>query len=493
MDFADLNFSLIAPEIFLLVSTCAILLIDLFVKDPGRRLTHSLTLLVLLVLVIMGLSDLRHGVEGRAFNDLYVADALSHLLKVFSYIALGVTLIYGHGYAKDRGMLQGGELYSLSLMALLGQMVMISSGSLLSLYLGLELMSLSLYALVALRRDHSISTEAAMKYFVLGALASGLLLYGMSMIYGATGSLAFTDIAEQVRAAQGQNLVMVLGLVFLVAGLGFKLGVVPFHMWVPDVYQGSPTVVTLLLGAGPKLAAFVMMLRLLVEGLFGLAAEWQPMLIIMAVLSLAIGNLAAIVQTNFKRLLAFSTISHMGFVLLALASGVVDGSGFNASNAYSSALFYVVVYVLTTLGTFGLILLLSRLGFEADNISDLKGLNRRSPWLAGLMLILMFSLTGIPPTVGFYAKLAVLQALIQADLVWLAVVAVLFSLIGAYYYLRVVKAMYFDEPEDASAIETPIGFKTVLSVNGALVLLLGILPAPLMALCAQAISSSLSL
>ncbi|MFA7678700.1 MAG: NADH-quinone oxidoreductase subunit N, partial [Pigmentiphaga sp.] len=294
MDFADLNFSLIAPEIFLLVSTCAILLIDLFVKDPGRRLTHSLTLLVLLVLVIMGLSDLRHGVEGRAFNDLYVADALSHLLKVFSYIALGVTLIYGHGYAKDRGMLQGGELYSLSLMALLGQMVMISSGSLLSLYLGLELMSLSLYALVALRRDHSISTEAAMKYFVLGALASGLLLYGMSMIYGATGSLAFTDIAEQVRAAQGQNLVMVLGLVFLVAGLGFKLGVVPFHMWVPDVYQGSPTVVTLLLGAGPKLAAFVMMLRLLVEGLFGLAAEWQPMLIIMAVLSLAIGNLAAI-------------------------------------------------------------------------------------------------------------------------------------------------------------------------------------------------------
>lgn len=493
MDFADLNFSLIAPEIFLLVSTCAILLIDLFVKDPGRRLTHSLTLLVLLVLVVMGLSDLRQGVEGRAFNDLYVADTLSHLLKVFSYIALGVTLIYGHGYAKDRGMLQGGELYSLSLLALLGQMVLISAGSLLSLYLGLELMSLSLYALVALRREHSISTEAAMKYFVLGALASGLLLYGLSLIYGATGSLAIVDIAEQIRASQGQSLVMVLGLVFLVAGLGFKLGVVPFHMWVPDVYQGSPTVVTLLLGAGPKLAAFVMMLRLLVEGLFGLAADWQPMLIIMAVLSLAIGNLAAIVQTNFKRLLAFSTISHMGFVLLGLASGVVDGSGFNASNAYSAALFYVVVYVLTTLGTFGLILVLSRMGFEADNISDLKGLNRRSPWLAGLMLILMFSLTGIPPTVGFYAKLAVLQALVQADMVWLAVVAVVFSLIGAYYYLRVVKAMYFDEPEDQTTIEPPFGFKTVLSVNGALVLLLGILPAPLMALCAQAISSSLPL
>ncbi|MPS28484.1 NADH-quinone oxidoreductase subunit NuoN [Pigmentiphaga sp.] len=493
MEFANLNLSLVAPEITLLVLTSAILLIDLFVKDEGRALTHILSLLTLVVLTWMSLSDLASGVQGSAFDGMYVADSLAHVLKVFSYIAVGVTLIYGKGYAQDRGMLRGGELYVLSLLALLGQMVMISAGNMLTIYLGLELMSLAFYALVALRREHTVSTEAAMKYFVLGALASGLLLYGMSMIYGATGTLNLAGIARATSGATDNHMILVFGLVFLVAGLAFKLGVVPFHMWVPDVYQGAPTAVTLLLGGAPKLAAFAIVLRLLVDGLFGLAADWQPMLAIMAVLSLAIGNLAAIMQANIKRMLAYSTISHMGFVLLGLMSGVLEGSAFNAQNAYTSAMFYVVVYVLTTLSSFGVLMLLSRSGFECENVDDLKGLNRRNPWFAGVMLVQMFSLAGIPPTVGFYAKLAVLQSLIQTNHVVLAVVAVLFSLIGAFYYLRVVKVVYFDDPVDQAPLQGSAGFRAVLSVNGALLLILGVFPAPLVALCAQAISSSLAL
>ncbi|GAA4331045.1 NADH-quinone oxidoreductase subunit NuoN [Pigmentiphaga soli] len=492
MDLASLNLTLAAPEILLLAMTSLILLIDVFSKDQERALTHGLTLLTLLALVALGIRDLSAGVRGTAFDAMYVADDMSHLLKIFSYISVGATLVYGRAYAHARDMLRGGELYVLSLFALLGQMVMISAGNMLTIFLGLELLSLASYALVALRRDHAVSTEAAMKYFVLGALSSGFLLYGMSMIYGATGTLNLAGIARAVADNGPSHMVLVFGLVFLVAGLGFKLGVVPFHMWIPDVYQGAPTTVTLLLGAAPKLAAFAMILRLLVEGMFDLAGQWQPMLGIMAVLSLAIGNLAAIAQTNLKRMLAYSTISHMGFVLLGLMSGSVDGGAYHARDAYGAAMFYVVVYVLTTLGSFGIVLLLSRAGFECENIDDLKGLNRRSPWFAAVMLLVMFSLTGIPPTVGFYAKLAVLQALLQAGHVALAVVAVLFSLIGAFYYLRVVKTMYFDEPADSAAIQPSTGFRALLSVNGALMLILGIAPAPLMALCAQAVANSLS-
>jgi NADH-quinone oxidoreductase subunit N len=380
------------------------------------------------------------------------------------------------------------------LFALLGQMVMISSGNLISIYLGLELMSLALYALIALRRDDVVATEAAMKYFVLGALASGFLLYGMSMVYGATGHLDLAEVSKVIAAGKAEKMALVFGIVFLVSGLAFKLGAVPFHMWVPDVYQGSPTAVTLILGGAPKLAAFAITLRLLVDGLHGLAADWQPMLMILAVLSLAIGNLTAIVQTNFKRMLAYSTISHMGFVLLGLMSGSVAGKPELSSAAYGASLFYMLTYVLTTLASFGIVLLLSRQGFECEHIDDLKGLNRRSPWHAFIVLLLMFSLAGIPPLVGFYAKLAVLQALISAGHVTLAVVAVLFSLIGAFYYLRVVKVVYFDEPvADVAPIVATVGQRGLLSINGAMMLLLGLLPGGLMALCVQAIRSSLSL
>ena len=326
---------------------------------------------------------------------------------------------------------------------MLGQLVMISAGNFLTIYLGLELMSLALYALVAIRRDHAESTEAAMKYFVLGALASGFMLYGMSMMYGATGNLDLRNIADTVNSGQVDYLPLTFGVVFLVAGLAFKLGAVPFHMWVPDVYQGAPTAITLVLAAAPKLAAFAITLRILVIGFVDLAADWQPMLLILAVLSLAIGNLTAIMQTNFKRMLAYSTIAHMGFVLLGMASGSLDGDIQADTSAYGSALFYILTYVLTTLASFGLIMLLSRDGFECESIDDLKGLNRRSPWVAAMMLILMCSLAGLPPLVGFDAKLLILQGLLQSDRLWLAVVAVLFSLIGAFYYLRIIKVVYF--------------------------------------------------
>lgn len=491
---SHIDFALATPEILLLGLGLAILLIDAFSSSPERKPAFLLTLLTLGVLTVVSLVQWNSGAAGRTFNGLYVADNLSHLLKVASYIAVAVTLIYGRVYIQSRDMLRGGEIYVLTLMALLGQMVMISAGNLITVYLGLELMSLALYALIALRRDDVTATEAAMKYFVLGALASGFLLYGMSMVYGATGQLDIAEIAKVVAAGQQQDLALVFGVVFLVAGLAFKLGAVPFHMWVPDVYQGSPTAVTLILGAAPKLAAFAIALRLLVEGLHDLAADWQPMLMILAVLSLAIGNLTAIVQTNFKRMLAYSTISHVGFVLLGLMSGAVDGRPDASAQAYGSALFYMLIYVLTTLGTFGMILLLSRQGFECEQIDDLKGLNRRSPWHAAILLLLMFSLTGIPPMVGFYAKLAVLQVLVEAGHVALAVIAVLFSLIGAFYYLRVVKVVYFDDPAaEVGPVSAPCAPRGVLSINGALILVLGILPGGLMALCVHAIQTSLGL
>ena len=489
---SNINFALALPEILLLVLGLAILIIDVLSRHPERKTTFMLTLASLAALTVVSLVQWHDGVQGRTFDGLYVTDPLAHLLKIASYIAVGATLVYGRLYAQVRNMLRGGELYVLTLFALLGQMVMISSGSLLSIYLGLELMSLALYALIALRRDDAVATEAAMKYFVLGALASGFLLYGMSMVYGATGHLDLQQVAQVVQSGNTQQMALVFGVVFLVAGLAFKLGAAPFHMWVPDVYQGSPTAVTLILGAAPKLAAFAITLRLLVDGLHGLAADWQPMLMILAVLSLAIGNLTDIVQSNFKRMLAYSTISHTGFVLLGLLSGVVEGKPGAASMAYGSALFYMLTYVLTTLASFGIIMLLSRQGFECEHIDDLKGLNRRSPWRAAIVLLLMFSLAGIPPLVGFYAKLAVLQALVEAGHVTLAVVAVLFSLVGAFYYLRVVKVVYFDEPvAETEPVSTPCCQRGVLSINGALILILGVLPGGLMALCVQAIQSSL--
>ncbi|SHI17587.1 NADH dehydrogenase subunit N [Pollutimonas bauzanensis] len=487
------DFALATPEILLLILAAATLLIDAFNKAESRHATFTVSIITLLILTAVSLWQWKEGVEGSSFGGLYVVDTLSHFLKVLSYLAVGATLIYGRGYAEERDMMKtGGEMYSLTLFALLGQMVMISAGSMLTVYLGVELMSFALYALVALRRDDVKATEAAMKYFVLGALASGVLLYGMSMIYGATGQLDLSQIAQVIGSGKAERLPLVFGVVFIVAGLAFKLAAAPFHMWTPDVYQGAPTAVTLILGAAPKLAAFAITLRLLIEGLHGIAVDWQPMLLVLAVLSLAIGNIAAIAQTNFKRMLAYSTISHMGFVFLGLLSGVVQGQPGAAGSAYGAALFYMVIYVLTTLVTFGLILLLSRKGFECEEISDLKGLNRRNPILAGLLLLAMFSLTGIPPMAGFYAKLAVLQALVGSGHVAIAVVAVMFSLIGAFYYLRVVKMAYFDEPEGESMpLANGIVTSGLMSINGLLIIALGILPGGLMALCVSVIQDSL--
>jgi NADH-quinone oxidoreductase subunit N len=394
-------------------------------------------------------------------------------------------------------MLRGGELFTLAMFALMGVFVMISGNNFLLIYLGLELLTLSSYALVALRRDHTVATEAAMKYFVLGAMASGFLLYGLSMIYGATGSLDVGTVFKIVASGQVRHQVLVFGLVFIVAGIAFKLGAAPFHMWIPDVYQGAPTAVTLMIGSAPELAAFAIAIRLLVEGLLPLAIDWQQMLLVLAVCSLAIGNLAAIAQNNLKRMLAYSTIGQMGFVLLGLISGVVNGVATPEAMrvAYGSAMFYVITYVLTTLASFGIILLLAREGFESEEISDLAGLNQRSPLYAAIMSICLFSLAGVPPMVGFYAKLAVLQALLQSGsglYLGLAIFAVMMSLIAAFYYIRVVKVMYFDAPITATTVAAPADVRIVLTINGALVLLLGILPGGLMTLCSQAIVKMLS-
>jgi NADH-quinone oxidoreductase subunit N len=424
-------------------------------------------------------------------NGLVVADSLSAFLKGSASIAVAITLAYARHYIRDRDI-PSGEFHMLALFALLGQFVMISANNFLTVYLGIELLSLSLYALVALRRQHSLSTEAAMKYFVLGALASGFLLYGMSMVYGATGTLDLPLIADKLVSGQADRLIMVFGTVFLVAGLAFKLGVVPFHMWVPDVYQGAPTAMTLLIGAAPKFAAFAIVIRLLVSGLLGVAADWQQMLMILAVLSLAVGNLIAIMQTNVKRLLAYSTIAHMGFMLLAFVSGVVENNTAGAVDAYAAALFYVVTYVITTLGSFGVLMVASSKGFECETLDDLKGLSQRHPWLAAVFLVLVFSLAGIPPTVGFYAKLLILESVVQAGHVGLAVYAVLASLIGAFYYLRLIKVMYFDSAKLDAPLDCGIAVQSLIAANGVAVLLLGILPGPLMAACLYTVRMSLA-
>jgi NADH-quinone oxidoreductase subunit N len=491
-----MNWAAVLPEIVLLTMACVIALVDLFVEDEQRGPTFWLTQASLAAVALLHLVRLDGAQSVYAMQGMVVSDPLGHLLAFFATVAVMITIGYARAYIGAREMLKG-EFFTLSMFSLLGVCVMVSANNFLVVYLGLELMSLSLYALVALRRDHGTSTEAAMKYFVLGALASGFLLYGLSMMYGATGSLDIQRVFEVIGRGQANQSVLTFGLVFVVAGLAFKFGAAPFHMWVPDVYHGAPTAVTLLIAGAPKLAAFGMTMRLLVEGMLGLATDWQQMLSVLAILSLLIGNLAAIAQTNLKRMLAYSAIAQIGFMLLALTAGVVSGNTLSAGNAYSSALFYMVVYVLTTLGTFGFVMLLARRGFECDELSDLAGLNQRSPWMAGVMAVFMFSLAGIPPTAGFYAKLAVLQALIttnQPHHLWLAVFAVLISLIGAFYYLRIVKLMYFDEPtgDAAAPSEESGGANALLAVNGAAVLLLGILPGGLMALCSMAILRALA-
>ena len=490
----QMNWPAVYPEIILLVMACVVAMVDLWVTHPRRAPTYWLTQASLAVVALMQLAAFNDGGTVYAMQRMVVADPMGQLLGLFATVAVMVSLVYARPYAAERDMLKG-ELFTLSMFSLLGIDVMLSANNFLVVYLGLELMSLSLYALVAMRRDHADSTEAAMKYFVLGALASGFLLYGLSMMYGATGSLDISEVFKAIGTGQINKSVMILGVVFIVAGLGFKLGAVPFHMWVPDVYQGAPTAITLLIGGAPKLAAFAITIRLLVEGMLGMAVDWQQMLVVLSVGSMLLGNLVAIAQTNLKRMLAYSSIAQMGFMLLGLCSGVVYGNTVSAGNSYASSMFYIVTYVLTTLGSFGMIMLLSRQGFEAEQIDDLKGLARRSPWFALVMTIFMLSLAGLPPTVGFYAKLSVLQSLVSTNVegyLWLAVAAVVLSLVGAYYYLRVIKVMWFDEPLDTRPIVSRADVRAVMSLNGVAVLAFGILPGGLMTLCVRAIVKTLA-
>lgn len=480
----NIRFDLITalPEITILSMAMLILLADLFLKPANRIVIYILSQLTLFAAAYLTFTTHVPSV-GYAFTGTFVDDTMADVLKLMIYLGTSLIFVYSRKYIAARGMYCG-EFYALVLFSVVGMMIMVSGQNMLTLYIGLELLSLSLYALVALDRDNAKATEAAMKYFVLGALASGMLLYGMSMIYGMTGSLNIAEINNALIGESKNHAVLILGLVFIVSGLAFKLGAVPFQMWVPDVYEGSPTAVTMLISSVPKLAAFALVIRLLVQGLPTLVVDWQQMLMIMAVLSIIIGNITAIAQTNLKRMLAYSTISHIGFVLYGLMSASMNG--------FISAMFYVVSYVLMTLAGFGIILLLSRKGFEADQLEDLKGLNQRSPWHAFLMLIVMFSMAGVPPTLGFYAKFSVLQAALQAGYLWLVVFAVLMAVIGAFYYLRVIKMMYFDDPLDHHPIEAPMDMRIVLGFNALALLVLGFMPEKLIELCIYAMSSSLS-
>ena len=489
------NFFIVYPEVVIAIVATVVLLLELGThKDAYRRVIHAVSLLGLLAAAVLSAKLLHSGAVLLAFNDMFVSDPLANLAKLFSFLCVAVIFIYSQRYAMERGFLHG-EFYSLSLFSLVGQMVMISANNLMSLYMGLELQALSLYAMVALRRDNVRSIEAAMKYFILGAIASGLLLFGMSLVYGATGgSLGFTEIANKVASghAEAQMPILVMGLVFLVAGVAFKLGVVPFHMWVPDVYQGSPTPVSMMIASAPKIAAFMMVVRMFVQALPHLSIDWQMMFAILAVLSLILGNLAAIRQKSYKRMLAYSGISHMGFVLLGLLSARAGIDPFTTALGVGAAFYYVIVYAITTLASFGAILAMTHVGFEADHLDDFKGLNQRNPWLAFLLLLVMFSLAGIPPLVGFMAKFVVIQGLINAGLFKLALVAVLFSLIGAFYYLRVVKLMYFDKPEKTEPIRFSMVQNVVLSVNALALIVLGILPNGLIQMAVNAVLKSLS-
>ncbi len=491
MQFVLPDLRLASAEIFLLAMACVILIVDLFVRDKNRSLTYFLTQASLVgsaIVTVMAST----GQVAYTFSNMFVGDLMGDVLKLMLDLVMVVVLLYSRSYVLERPNLARGEFYTLTLFATLGMMVMISANHFLTVYIGIELLSLSLYGMVALNRDSVQATEAAMKYFVLGALASGLLLYGISMIYGATGTLEITAVAERLFSNQADMIVLVFGVVFLVAGIAFKLGVGPFHVWMPDVYHGAPTAVPLIIASAPKLAAFAIVMRMLVGGLLAASHDWQSMLLILSVLSMAVGNFAAIAQTSLKRMLAYSAISHMGFMLLGLVVGVVgSGDARVAVNAYSSSMFYIVTYVLTSAGTFGMILLLSRAGFESEEIRDFSGLNKRSPWFAAIMMMMMFSMAGIPFFVGFFAKFSVLQAVVIADQIWLAIVAVFFSLVGAYYYLRVVKVMYFDPPVDDAPINVPMDFKVLMSANGAAVALLGLFPQMLMWVCQMAIGAYL--
>ena len=476
MSFATTDLIPILPELVILVLASTILVVDLYLKEEAKGINHTLAIIGLIIAIgAVGLSG--GGERQVAFDGSFVRDAMSDALKGMTFLVTLLTFVYAKDWLRDRGMLAG-EFYVLALFAVLGMLIMISANTLLTVYLGLELLALCLYALVAFDRDSKAGAEAAMKYFVLGALGSGMLLYGASMIYGATGSIEIGAVAEAVAEQGMQNKVLVFGLVFLVVGIGFKFGAVPFHMWVPDIYQGAPTPVVAFLGSVPKLAAFALAVRLLVEALGGLQQDWQGMLVILAVLSMGLGNLVAIAQTNIKRMLAYSTISHVGFIFLGLLAGTAQGN--------ASAMFYAMVYAPMAAGSFGILALISRKGLDAENLDDLKGLNDRDSWYAAMMALFMFSMAGVPPTVGFMAKLLVLEAVVRIDLVWLALVAVFFSIIGAFYYLRVVKLMYFDKPVNDVPLTISGGARVAMSVNGLAMLLLGLFPASLLGLCQAA-------
>lgn len=483
------------PEIILLSMACVILLLDAFLPPSARHLTYQLSQGTLLITGVVALFAYATS-HLILLNGMFVSDPMAGILKFFIAFIVFLAFMYSRSYLIDRDIFKG-EYYVLGLFATLGMWVMVSAANLLTIYLGLELLSLSLYAMVAMHRDSKSASEAAMKYFVLGALASGMLLYGMSIFYGLTGSLELAEIAQVVSELTEnpeQHQFLMFGLVFIIVGLAFKLGAVPFHAWVPDVYQGAPTAVTLFISSAPKLAAFAMMIRLLVDGLGSLQAGtlsgvesvywgWQGMLIVLAVLSMALGNIVAIAQTNIKRMLAYSTISHVGFLLLGILTATEAG--------YAASMYYVIVYALMSLGGFGMVMLLSRQGFEADNIDDFKGLNERNSWYALIMMILMLSMIGVPPMVGFWAKWAVLKEVIAAGFMWLAIVAVIFSVIGAFYYLRIIKVMYMDKPTDAKPIEAAMDMRVAISFNGLLVLGLGLFPHSLMMVCLIALGVSI--
>ncbi|MCF1184252.1 NADH-quinone oxidoreductase subunit NuoN [Marichromatium gracile] len=474
MHFDAANLLPILPEIAVLLTAAIVLVVDLYIAERHREVIHGLTLIGLVAAVALT-GAVGGGATELVFDGNVVRDSLADLLKGAILVVSLLVFIYARPWLRDRGMLVG-EFYMLGLFAVLGMLVMVAANSFITVYLGLELLALSLYALVAFDRDSSRGAEAAMKYFVLGALGSGMLLYGISMVYGATGSVEFGAVAEALASQGMENKVLVFGLVFMVIGIGFKFGAVPFHMWVPDIYEGAPTPVVLLLGSAPKIAAFGLAIRLLVDGLGSLHADWQGMLLILAVLSMGIGNLVAIAQRNIKRMLAYSTISHVGFIFLGLLAGTEQG--------YAAAMFYTITYAVMATGAFGILIILSRKGFDAERIEDLKGLNERDSWYAAMMALVMFSMAGVPPLVGFMAKLLVLEAVVRIGFVWLAVVAVIFSIIGAFYYLRVVRYIYFDKPEeDAPALVSSGGVRVAMSLNGLALLALGIFPASLLAVC----------
>ncbi|KAA6185244.1 NADH-quinone oxidoreductase subunit NuoN [Thiohalocapsa marina] len=466
----------ILPELVILITASVVLVVDLYLRDDQKGLNHSLTL-VGLVLALASVGLVGGDQTATAFGGAFVRDPMSDLLKGVVIVLTLFTFVYSSNYMRDRDMWVG-EYHVLVLFSLLGVMIMISANDFLSMYLGLELLALCLYALVAFDRDSKAGSEAAMKYFVLGSIGTGMLLYGISMLYGATGGIGFGDVAAAVAATGTDDKVLVFGLVFVLIGIAFKFGAVPFHMWMPDVYQGAPAPVVLFLSSAPKVAAFAMAARILLDALPGLLADWGDILIILSVLSMAVGNVVAIAQTNIKRMLAYSTVSHVGFIFFGLLAGTEQG--------YAAAMFYAVVYGLMAVGAFGVLVMISHKGFEAENLDDLKGLGDRDPWLAAMMTLVMFSMAGVPPMVGFMAKLLVLEAVVNVGLIWLAIVAVVFSIIGAFYYLRVVKMIYFDKPEVMDPVTASGSARIAVSVNGLAILFLGMFPAGLLALCEAA-------